>query len=329
MKAAWREVYGGPGVVTVRDLDKPTPAAGEALVKVKAASVNRADLDGLYPQWQFIRLLLGVRRPREKYRRIGVDVAGTVEAVGEGVTEVKPGDDVYSDISCVNASGAFGEYVAVQAKALEPMPAGLSYEEAAALPHAGCLAINAFRQRRGRSLKAGDRLMVVGASGNVGPFAIQMAKSIGAHVTGVASGEKLEFVRSIGADDVIDYKTTDYKRPAGEAYDWIIDVTAHDSVFRWRKALKPGGVYLTFGGPLRIMFIDAFLGPIYSRLVGRKLGMAIALPFKPEDRTRLRELVAEGVLKPVIDRRFPLDEAADALRHVDDGHARGKVLVIP
>ena len=328
MKAAWRDRYGSPDVVSVREIDKPTPAEGEVLVKVKAASVNRADLDGLYPTWQFIRLFLGVRRPRDKYKRLGVDVAGTVEATGAGATRFKPGDDVFSDISNVNASGSFAEYVAVKESAWEPMPAGLSYEEAATLPHAALLAINGYKPRRGRTVAATDRVMIVGASGNVGPFAVQIAKSVGAHVTGVASGEKLDFVRALGADEAIDYTTTDYTRPA-ERYDWIIDVTAHQSVFGWGRALKLGGVYLTFGGPLRIMLIDAFLGPILSRFAGKKMGMASALAFKPEDRARLMELLAAGVLKPVIDRRFPLDEAADALRYVDDGHARGKVLVIP
>ena len=330
MKAAWREEYGGPEVVSVREIDKPTPIAGQILVRVKAASVNRADLDGLYPAWRFIRLFLGLRQPRERYRRLGVDVAGTVEAVGEGVTDFKPGDDVFSDLSAQDEApaGAFSEYVCAPAKAFASMPAGLSYEEAATLPHSGVLAIRAFRPRGGRTVTAGDRVMIVGASGNVGPFAIQLAKSLGAHVTGVARGEKLDFVRSLGADDAIDYQTTDYTHPA-ERYDWIVDVTAHDSIFRWRRALKPGGVYLTFGGPAGLMLVDALLGPFVSRLAGKKLGMAFVLPFKPDDVTELKRLAETGVLKPVIDRRFPLDDVADALRHVDQGRARGKVLVIP
>lgn len=328
MKAAWREKYGGPEVVSVREVDKPEPAAGEVLVQVKAASVNRADLDGLYPAWQFIRLFLGLRAPRERFRRLGVDVCGTVEAVGEGVTQFKPGDDVFSDLSSKNAAGAFAEYAAASEKAFSPMPAGLSYEEAATLPHSAVLAICAFKPRRGRSLAAGDRVMIVGASGNVGPFAIQLAKSLGAEVTGVARGEKLDFVRSLGADHAIDYQTTDYTRPA-ERYDWIVDVTAHDSIFRWRRALKPGGVYLTFGGPAQLMLIDGLLGPFVSRLTGTRVGMAFVLPFKPDDVAELKRLVGAGILKPVIDRRFSLDEVADALRHVDQGRARGKVLVIP
>jgi NADPH:quinone reductase-like Zn-dependent oxidoreductase len=170
--------------------------------------------------------------------------------------------------------------------------------------------------------------MIVGASGNVGPFAIQLAKSVGAEVTGVASGDKLDFVRSLGADHVIDYQTTDYMRPQ-EPYDWIVDVTAHSSIFSWRKALKPRGVYLTFGGPIQLMLVDAFLGPLVSRMSGKSLGMAFVMPFKPTDVAELQRQVQKGVLKPVIDRRFSLDEVADALRHVDQGHARGKVVVIP
>jgi NADPH:quinone reductase-like Zn-dependent oxidoreductase len=330
MKAAWREDYGGPEVVSVREIDKPSPTEGQVLVRVKASSVNRADLDGLYPQWQFIRLFLGVRQPRERFRRLGVDVAGTVEAVGEGVTEFKPGDDVFSDLSAQDESpaGAFAEFVCAPTKAFAAMPAGLSHEEAATLPHSGVLAIRAFRPRGGRSVSAGDRVMIVGASCNVGPFAIQIAKSLGAEVTAVARGEKLDFVRSLGADYAIDYETTDYKRPT-ERYDWIVDVTAHDSIFQWRRALKPSGVYLTFGGPAQLMLVDALLGPFVSRLTGKKLGMAFVVPFKPDDVAELTRLAESGVLKPVIDRRFPLDDVADALRHVDQGRAHGKVLVIP
>jgi NADPH:quinone reductase-like Zn-dependent oxidoreductase len=328
VKAAYRDRYGGPEVVSVREVDRPTPAQGEVLVRVKAASVNRADLDGLYPQWQFIRLFLGLREPKERFRRLGIDVAGTVESVGEGVTRFKRGDDVFGDLSSGNAAGAFAEYALAPEKALAPMPTGLSYDEAATLPHSGVLAINAFKARRGRSLTATDRVMIVGASGSVGPFAIQLAKAVGAEVTGVARGAKLDFVRAIGADHVIDYETTDYTRPA-EPYDWILDVTAHQSVFRWGRALKPGGAYLTFGGPVSLMLAGGLLGPIVSRASGKSLGMGFVLPFKAEDVQRLQELVAAGVLKPVIDRRFSLDETADALRHMDQGRARGKVLVIP
>src|SRR5688500_10703832 len=246
MKAAWRDRYGGPEVVSVRDVDKPTAGEGQILVRVKAASVNRADLDGLYPQWQFIRLFLGVRAPRESYRRLGVDACGTVEAVGEGVGQFKVGDDVFSDLSSDEGPGAFAEFVAASEKAFAHMPPGLSFEEAATLPHSGVLAISGFKPRRGRVLAAGDRVMIVGASGNVGPFAIQRAKAASADGPRVASGDKLDFVRSLGADHVIDYQTTDYMRPR-EPYDWIVDVTAHSSIFSWRKALKPRGVYLTFG----------------------------------------------------------------------------------
>ena len=328
MKAAVRDRYGGPDVVRVDEIERPVPAAGEVLVRVHATSVNRADLDGLYPQWQFIRLFLGLRAPRERFRRVGIDVAGTVEAVGEGVTGFQVADDVFGDLSSVNGSGAFSEYVCASEKAFASMPVGMSHEEAATLPHSGVLAINAFHPRRGRSLSAGDRVMIVGASGNVGPFAIQIAKSMGAHVTGVASADKLDFVRSLGADELIDYRTTDYTRPV-EPYDWILDVTAHDSVFRWRRALAPAGVYLTFGGPLGLMLIGGLIGPILSRLTGKRLGMGWVLPFRPDDVAELKKLVERGVLKPVIDRRFSLDDVVEALHHVDQGRARGKVLVIP
>lgn len=328
MKAAWRDRYGGPDVVSVREVEKPTPREGELVVRVKAASVNRADLDGLYPQWQFIRLFTGLRAPRNRFRRLGLDVAGTVDAVGSGVTSLNVDDDVFSDLSSAEEAGSFSEYVVADADLFAPMPPKLSFEEAATLPHSGVLAIRAFRPRGGRSLRPGDRVMIVGASGNVGPFAIQIAKHLGAEVTGVARAEKLDFVRSLGADHLIDYGTTDYTRPV-EPYDWIVDVTAHHSIFRWRRALKPGGVYLTFGGPLHLMLIDGLLGPVVSRFSGKHVGMAFVMPWKPDDVAELKRLLEQGVVKPVIDRRFSLDEVADALRHVDQGRARGKVVVTP
>jgi NADPH:quinone reductase-like Zn-dependent oxidoreductase len=327
VKAAWRDRYGSPDVVYLRDLPKPTPTAGEVLVRVKAASVNRADLDGLYPRWGFIKLFLGLRGPREKYKALGIDLAGTVEAVGEGVTAFKPGDDVFGDISAFG-SGAFAEYVCQPEKAFAAVPRGLSFEEAACLGHSGVLAVRGFTKRGGRTVSAGDRVLIVGASGNVGPYAIQIAKSLGAHVTAVASAEKLDFVRSLGADEAIDYRTTDYTRPA-EPYDWIVEVDAHYPVRRWLGALKKGGVHMAFGGPASWLLTSSIMGPLLSRLTGKHVGVAYVSPFGERDVARLIEYVNAGVLKPVIDRRFSLDEVADALRLVDQAKSRGKVVVLP
>ena len=327
MRVAWRDRYGGPDVVSVREVDRPEPGPGEVLVRVMAASVNRADLDGLYPRWGFIKLFLGLRAPRQKYRRLGVDVAGTVKAVGEGATRFKPGDSVFSDISSVG-SGTFADYVCEPEKAFAPMPAGLSYEEAACLPHAGVLAVRGFVKRGGKEVKAGDRVLVVGASGNVGPYCVQIAKSLGAHVTGVASAGKLDFVRELGADEVLDYRTTDYTRPA-EPYDWVVEVDAHYPARRWLKALKPTGVQLAFGGPASYILFGGLAALLSRRFTGKTVGLAFVGPFGAKDVARLKEYVAAGVVRPIIDRRFTLDEVAEALRYVDEGKPRGKVLVIP
>ena len=204
-----RDRYGPPEVVEVRDVDTPVPEADQVLVRVEAAAVNRADLDGLYPRWAFTRLFMGPRTPRQK--SVGLDVAGTVEAVGPGVTRFKPGDRVFGDMFAFGV-GAFAEYVCAPERAFEITPEGLSFEEAATLPHSAILAIQGLRLRDGRTIKAGDHVLIDGASGNVGPFAVQVAKARGAEVTAVASPAKLDFVRSLGADHAIDYTTTDYTK---------------------------------------------------------------------------------------------------------------------
>jgi NADPH:quinone reductase-like Zn-dependent oxidoreductase len=324
MKAAVRDRYGPPEVVEVRDVERPVPSDDQVLVRVRAASVNRADLDNLYPRWQFTRLFLGLRKPR--IRRVGSDMAGVVEAVGPSVTRFRPGDEVFSDLFTFGL-GAFAEYVCAPEKAFAAMPAGITFDEAATLPHSAILALQGLRLRGGRTVKAGDKVLVVGASGNVGPFAIQIAKSLGAEVTGVASPEKLDFVRSLGADHVIDYRAVDPTR-SGERYDWILDVEARHSIFRWRGALRPKGVYVTLGGPPSTLLVAGLVGSLISLATSKWTGMMFWWkPFKADDVETLKELIAAGKLKPAIDRRFPLSEVVEALRHVDDGRAMGKVVI--
>jgi NADPH:quinone reductase-like Zn-dependent oxidoreductase len=318
-----RDRYGPPEVVQIKEVDRPVPSADQVLVRVHAASVNRADLDGLYPRWQFIRLFYGLRRPR--HHRLGLDAAGVVDSVGPDVTRLGPGDRVFGDMFAFG-EGAFAEYVCAPEKAFLPMPTGMPFEDAATLPHSAVLAFQGLRTG-GRTVGPSDKVLVVGASGNVGPFVVQIAKSRGAEVTGVCRTEKMDFVRSLGADHVIDYTTTDYTR-TGERYDWIVDVDAHHSLLRWRQALKPKGVYVAMGGPGAWLLQALFVGPIASLVSGKRMGLMLGWkPFKPEDVEALEQLIAAGKLEPVIDRRYPLDQVVDALRHVDDGHARGKVIV--
>lgn len=295
-------------------------------MRVHASSVNRADLDGLKPRWAFVRLFAGFRRPR--INRLGLDVAGVVEAVGEGVTRLRVGDRVFGDLFS-HGSGAFAEYACAPESAFALVNDDMSFEAAATLPHSAILALQGLRLGDGRTVGEGDRVLVVGASGNVGPFAVQMAKSIGAHVTGVASAEKQDFVRSLGADEVIDYRTTDYTRPT-ERYDWIVDVDAHHPLRRWRSALKPRGVYAGMGGSGVWLLSLLFWQPVLKLATDKRMGLLLSWkPFAPNDVDELKRLVADGKVKPIIDRRFPLAEVAEALRYVDDGHARGKVMVVP
>jgi NADPH:quinone reductase-like Zn-dependent oxidoreductase len=326
MRAALRDRYGPPEVVGVREVETPRPSADEVLVRVKAASVNRADLDNLYPRWQFLRLFLGLRRPR--VRRIGLDVAGVVEALGPQVTDFRPGDEVFGDMFEFG-QGAFAEYVCVPQRAFARIPAGMSFADAATLPHSAVLAVQALRRRDGRTPRAGQRVLISGASGNVGPFAVQIAKSFGTEVTGVASTSKLDFVRSVGADHVIDYTQQDPTRTGGP-YDWIVDVEAHQPLWRWRRALRAGGVYAALGGPAGWFASAAIVGPALTLATSKQIGLMLWWkPFHAPDVATLAELIAAGRLRPVIDRRFALEDVAKALRYVDDRRAVGKVVVLP
>jgi NADPH:quinone reductase-like Zn-dependent oxidoreductase len=324
MKAAVRDRYGSPDVVELAEVDRPVPSDGQVLVRVRAASVNRADLDGLKPRPSFMRLFMGVRAPRN--RRVGIDVAGVVEAVGAGVARFRPGQQVFGDLFGYG-QGAFAEYVCVREGAFETMPDGMTFEQAATLPHSAILALQGLRLRGGRSIKPGDKVLIVGASGNVGPFAVQIARSLGAEVTGVCRTDKMDLVRSLGADHVIDYTKVDYTS-AGERYDWILDTDSHHSIFRIQRALRPGGVYVTLGGETGRIFQGLVLGPLISMRSDRSMGLMIWWkPFHPADVATLKELIAAGKLAPVIDRQYPLSEVVDALHHVDEGRARGKVVI--
>ena len=323
MKAAIQDRYGSPDVVRVVDVDRPVPTADQVLVRVRAASVNRADLDGLGPRPGFIRPVIGLRAPRNT--RMGIDVAGVVESVGANVTRFRPGDEVFGDMF-VDGQGAFAEYVCAKEKAFETMPTGMGFEEASTLPHSAILAIQGLRLRNGRTPRLGDKVLIDGASGNVGPFAVQIAKSMGAEVTGVSSTAKMDLVLSLGADHVLDYTKVDYTKE-GERYDWIVDTDSHHSILSVRRALKPHGVYVTLGGTSLPIFAGMLVGPLISRFSDRWSGLMLWWkPFKTEDVATLKELIAAGKLKPVIDRRYPLSEVVDALRWVNDGHARGKVV---
>ncbi|HET7168572.1 MAG TPA: NAD(P)-dependent alcohol dehydrogenase [Candidatus Limnocylindrales bacterium] len=326
MRAAIRERYGSPDVVEVRDIEVPVPTGDQVLVRVGAASVNRGDLDWIEPRPEFVRLFLGLRAPRNP--RIGIDAAGVVESLGPGATRFNVGDRVFGDLFRYG-QGAFAEYVCAPETAFLPIPDWMRVEDAATLPHAGILAIQGLRLRDGRTIAPGDKVLISGASGNVGPFAVQIAKALGAEVTGVASASKVDLVRSLGADHVIDYATTDYAT-TGERYDWILDVDGHHSMLEARHALRRGGVYITLGGSGARIVQTMLVGPILSALGDTRGGLSTWWqPFRAADVATLTSMIEAGEVRPVIDRRFPLADVVDALRWVDDKRARGKVLVIP
>jgi NADPH:quinone reductase-like Zn-dependent oxidoreductase len=325
MKAAVRYRYGTPDVVRVEELETPVPGEGEVLVRTRAASVNRADLDGIQPRPGFVRLFIGLRAPRQP--QIGLDVAGVVASVGPGATRFKPGDAVFADLSVYSNTGAFAEFVRAPEKAFEPIPPGMSFEDAATLPHSAILAVQGLRTRQGRTPQPGDEVLVVGASGNVGPFAVQIAKAMGAVVTAVCSTAKVETVRSLGADEVIDYQQTDVMR-IGREWDWILDTDSHYSVRAVLCSLAPGGVYVTLGGETGSLLGAALGGPLLTFRSPRQMGLMFWWkPFNRDDLHQVEELIAAGKVRPVIDRRYPLSEIVDALKWVNDGHAQGKVVI--
>jgi len=321
MKAIVRDRYGSPDALQLREIDKPVVGDDEVLVQVRAAGVNMADVDYLRGQPYIARLGTGL--PRPKNRVLGLDVAGTVEAVGSNVTRFQPGDEVFGDLT-EHGYGAFAEYACAPEDAFAPKLAGLTFEEAAAVPQAGVMAVQGLVDKR--RIRPGHEVLINGAGGGVGPFAVQIAKSFGAEVTGVDDPGKLDLVRSIGADHVIDYTREDYTT-SGRRYDRVLDVAANRSIFDCRRALKPKGRYVVIPGSIARLFQAMLLGPLISTVGSRKMGMLMWKPFKREDVAILTELIEAGHVAPVIDRRFPLSEVAEALRYQEEGRARGKLVI--
>ncbi len=322
MKAYVRDRYGSPDVLELADVPTPTAGDVDVLVRVHAASVNRADLDYLTGVPFLTRMGTGLRSPRN--RGLGLDVAGVVEAVGRDVSEFEPGDEVFGDLTQFGY-GAFAEYACAPQQAWARKPARLTFEEAATVPQAAILALQGLHG--GRAIKSGDAVLINGASGNVGPFAVQLAKAFGAEVTGVCSTGKVDFVRSLGADHVVDYSREDYRRGSSR-YDWILDVMAKGSILRVRRALKPGGVYVMVGGTTGAILEALILGPLISLAGSRKIGLLLGWkPGDHDDMARLSSFLESGALVPAIDRRYPLTEVPDALRYLQAGLARGKLVI--
>jgi NADPH:quinone reductase-like Zn-dependent oxidoreductase len=325
MKAIVHSRYGPPrDVLTLEEVTEPTPGEGEVLVRVRAASVNPADWHIVRGDPYIARLSFGIRGP--KARVPGCDLAGQVEAVGPGVTALRPGDDVFGS-SFMRGFGAFADLASAPADVLAVKPARLSFEQAAALPVAGLTALQGLRDH-GR-VEAGHRVLIVGASGGVGTFAVQIAKSIGAEVTGVSSTRNLDLVRSLGADHVVDYLREDFTE-SERRYDFVFQLAGTLSPSRCRRLLTPKGTLIVSTGESS----GRIIGPVarsiqaaaLSPFVTQRLSSFTVSP-NTEDLDRLRELVEAGDVAPVVDRRHPLAEVPEAIAYLERGHARGKVVI--
>jgi NADPH:quinone reductase-like Zn-dependent oxidoreductase len=320
VKAYIYDRYGGPDDLKLTEVDKPALKDNGLLIRVHAASLNRSDWESLTGSPAYVRIG-GLFKPSTTI--LGSDIAGTVEEVGPDVTRFQRGDEVFGDILYFG-SGGLGEYVSVLERApLALKPADLSFEDAAALPQAGLLGVQGMRSKGG--VQSGQKVLVNGAGGGGGTFAIQVAKSLGAKVTGVDSAIKLDLLRSLGADEVIDYGVDDYTKGT-DKYDRILDFVGNRSVFANRRALAEGGVYQVVGGPARRLLQVVLVGGLISRMGSKQLGVLIARPNSAD----LEELAAEvvaGRIRPIIEKEYGLDEVPEAMRHLGGERALGKIVI--
>jgi NADPH:quinone reductase-like Zn-dependent oxidoreductase len=319
MKAVVYCEYGSADVLKVENIEKPVAGNGQVLVRVHAAALNPLDMHYMHGTPAVMRIDGGLRKP--KSTRLGVDFSGVVEAVGPNVTQLKAGDEVFG-----TRKGAFAEYVVASAANLAPKPENISFDEAAGIPVAAVTALQALRDKA--QVKTGQRVLINGASGGVGTFAVQIAKSMGAHVTGVCSTRNVELVRSLGADAVIDYTRDDFTR-RGERYDAIIDMVGNHTLREYRGVLNPNGSYVMVGGPK-----GRWIAPmdrvarmaLFSPFVSQKFGMMLGRTNR-DDYMVLRDLIEQGKVRPVIDRRYTLEQVPEAMRYLETGRARGKIII--
>ena len=320
MRAVVYDRYGPPERLRLEEIERPAPRAGEVLVRVKAVSLNLSDWECLRGTPFYVRIF-GLFRPR--HRILGSDIAGVVEEVGDGVDEFSAGDEVFGD--ALGTFGGFAEYARVPARILMRKPAELSFDEVATVPQASIIALQGLRIRGG--LRAGQKVLINGAGGGSGMFAIQIAKLQGAVVTAVDSGDKLDHMRALGADQVLDYREVDFTG-IGERYDVVLDLVARRSPFAHRRALRKGGAYAMVGGTMSALFQTLLLGPVVGRLSGTRIRM-LAAQARKEDFATVLGWMVNGKLEVTIDRRFPLEQAAEAVRYHGEGRTLGKVLVVP
>jgi NADPH:quinone reductase-like Zn-dependent oxidoreductase len=316
MKAIKFTQYGSPDVLQLQEVEQPVPKDNQVLVKVHAASVNALDWHRMRGDPFLVRLSDGFRKP--KNTSLGADIAGRVEVVGANVTQFQPGNEVFGV-----CGGGFAEYARTAEKNLALKPGNLSFEEAAAVPVAALTALQGLRDKG--QIQPGQKVLINGAGGGVGTFAVQLAKSFGAEVTAVCSTHNLNMARSIGADHVIDYTKEDFTKN-GQHYDLIIAANGYHPLLHYRRALSPGGIYVVLGGSMAQLIQALLLGPLVSRMGSKKMGFLLS-DSSQTDLLVVKELLEAGKVVPVIDRRYPLSETAEAIRYLEAGHARGKVII--
>jgi len=320
VKAVVCTKYGSPDVLQLKEVETPAPKEDEVLVRVHAASLNAADLETLRGD-SVVRMASPLK---PMYKILGTDVAGRIERVGGSVKQSQPGDEIWGDLSFPLGFGTLAEYVCIPEHALRLKPASMDFEEAAAIPTAGVVALQHLRCKR--PVQPGQKVLINGAGGSVGTFAVQLAKHFGAQVTAVDSADKLDMLRSIGADQVIDYRQEDFTT-SGQRYDLILDVVASRSVFDYRRALSPDGICLLVGGSMAVVFQALLLGPLIRRTGRRQIGLGTWEPNKKEDLNLLGELFEAGKIVPVINKRYPLHEVPEAFRYLASGQHQGKVVI--
>lgn len=318
MKAIVYTEYGPPDVLQLKEVPKPAPTDDEVLIRIRAVSINGSDRERLIGKPLYARLG-GLRNPRHQI--LGSDIAGRVELAGRNIREFQAGDEVFGEIPGYH--GGFAEYVCAPEETLARKPASLTFEQAAAIPQAGVIALHGIRTKG--QVQPGQKVLINGAGGGAGTFAVQLAKLSGAEVTGADNTGKLDFLRSLGADHVIDYTREDFTKN-GKQYDLILDVIAHRSVVAYTRALRLNGTYFFVGGAVATLFQILLLGPWIKRAMGKNLRL-LAVPQNRKDVVAIAELCEAGKVIPVIDRRYPLSEVPEALRYVAEGCHKGKVVI--
>lgn len=316
MKAFVYEKYGTPDVLHLAEVEKPIPTDEQILIKIQAVSINGSDREGLIGKPLYARM---GGLPNNNI--LGSDIAGRIESVGKNNTEFQVGDEVFGEIPGYH--GGFAEYVCTRGKTMMRKPAEMTFEEAAAIPQAGVIAVQAMREKG--QVQAGQKVLINGAGGSAGTFAIQLAKLYGAEVIGVDSTGKMDFLRSLGADHVIDYTREDFTRNKNQ-YDLILDVIAHRSVFSYARALKPNGTAFFVGGSVATLFQILILGPLIKKITGKNIRLLV-VPQNRKDLIAITELCQAGKIRPVIGKHYPFNEIPEAMRYVSEGHAKGKVVI--